>query len=69
MKQTKKEKLEVMNKEIIQDLDWRITPFIENGRQMFFLNKIYKGKFVGKITCNKKELKNLKRFMAERKFK
>jgi hypothetical protein len=38
------------------------------GMTVYFLNKRFEGKTKGTIICTKKELKNLKLFMAERKF-
>jgi hypothetical protein len=50
-------------------LGWAIQPFSpKEGVILFILNKYHKGRVAGAITCNKGELKNLKRFMAERKF-
>lgn len=64
-----KKKLKIGETGRITDFDWQIVERTnENGLILYYLNKRFKGKTAGAIICNKKELKNLKRFMAERKF-
>ena len=40
-----------------------------DGINLFSLNQLFQHKKVGSLTLNKKQLKNLKRFMGERKIK
>jgi len=55
---------------LARDFDWELGIW-ENpdGKNLFSLNRHHKGRRVASITLNKKQLKNLKRFMKERKFK
>ena len=66
-----KKKYQKGTKELIsRDYDWELI-FWNNpeGEQLFSLNKLKDGRRVATITCNLKQLKNLKRFMRERKFR
>mgnify|MGYP001566856143 FL=1 len=57
-----------IKKEIISGYDWRIIPWKNpDGSVLFYLNRLFKGKTVGTIICSKKELKDLKKFIRERK--
>jgi hypothetical protein len=53
-----------------KELGWCIQPIWSDkqNKLLYYINKLYNGRTIGHIICDKKELKNLKRFMAERKF-
>lgn len=50
-------------------LGWGIQPVPrKDGGIIYYLNKFWKGRTQSHLILNLKELKNLKRFMKERKF-
>jgi hypothetical protein len=67
VKETKREKIPPISD---YSLGWGIQPIrMKNTDEViFYLNKFFNNRTVASIICNKKELMNLKRFMAQRKF-
>lgn len=65
----KKQKKKGICIKTISDYDWRISTWKNpDGSILHYLSRLYHGQFKGKIICSTKQLKDLKKFMAERKF-